>query len=65
MSSDLQRIWREAEDGALEGAMVYSLTEVDDICDRARLLALVEWLGLDLSHPIALKLLAEADQIRS
>lgn len=65
MSSDLQRIWREAENAALKGAIVRSLVEVNDICDRARLLALVEWLELDHSHPLARKLLAEVNQIRS
>ena len=44
MSDPLWRIWRAAEDAALEGIEATSLDQVDAVCDAARIEALRSWL---------------------
>ena len=40
----LWRIWRDAEDAALDGIEATDLEQVDAICDAARIEALMRWL---------------------
>ena len=47
----LWRIWREAEDAALEGIEADDLEQVDAICDAARIEALRSWLFPDGEPP--------------
>lgn len=48
MSDDpLWRIWRDAEDAALEGMEPADLDQVDAVCDEARIEALRSWLFPD------------------
>ena len=47
MSDPLWRIWRDAEDAALEGIEAADLDQVDAICDEARIEALRSWLFPD------------------
>ena len=44
MSDPLWRIWRDAEDAALEGMELADLDQVDAICDEARIRAIRGWL---------------------
>jgi len=47
MSDPLWRIWRDAEDAALEGMEHADLDQVDAVCDEARIEALRSWLFPD------------------
>ena len=67
MSDSLWRIWRDAEDAALEGIEA-TLDQVDAICDEARIEALRSWLfpgGIPPYHrEIWQRLTAEIERCR-
>ena len=68
MSDPLWRIWRDAEDAALEGIETAGMEQVDAICDEARIESLRSWLFPDGIPPyrreIWQRLTAEIERCR-